>query len=87
MRRIGSKISALEPFILDVSEGVLIGGLAGFLFGLCAGVFLWIWTWQMWVTSFAMPDIFFAGKLGLWEGALLGGVVAFYFRLKLFLRE
>ena len=87
MRRIGSKISAVEPFILDVSEGVLIGGLAGFVFGLCAGTLLWIWTWQMWVIPSAVPDIFFAGKLGLWEGAVLGGLVALYFRLKLFLRE
>lgn len=87
MKRIGNKITTLEPFLLDVSEGILVGGVAGFIFGLFAGTLLWSLAWQMWPTTLALPDIFFAGKVGLWEGILLGGLVSFCWRLKISLQD
>ena len=87
MKRIGNKIIRFEPFILDVSEGILVGSIAGFMIGILMGAFLWSLLWQAWPTAIALPDIFFAGKTGFWQGVLLGGLLSFSWRLKLFLRE
>ncbi len=86
MKRIGNKVD-IEAFIFEVSEGILIGGLAGFIFGVLTGTLLWIWLWQMIPTEMALVDIFFAGKAGLWNGAVLGGLLAVYWQLQLFLRD
>ncbi len=87
MKYMGMRLKSAEIFVLDVSEGILVGGIAGFILGILLGTLLWAFVWQMLPTVYALPDILFAGQWGILDGMLLGGFGAFYWRLKMVLEH
>lgn len=87
MERNGTGKQDLEMMLLDVTEGVLVGGLSGFLLGLLQGTILWCIVWQALPTVISLPSIFYAGQLGTVDGAIIGAIVAFSWRLRLLLKN
>ena len=87
MERNGIGKQDLEMMLLDVTEGILVGGLSGFLLGVLLGTIIWCALWQSLPTVASLPPVFYAGQLGTVDGAVMGAVVAFGWRLRMVLKN
>ena len=87
MERNGIGKQEFEMMLLDVTEGILVGGLSGFLLGLLLGTAVWCVVWQSLPTTVSLPPIFYAGQFGTLDGAVIGAIVSFSWRLRLALKK